>query len=97
MKNSNNKAEKVNKTVHILFYMTYKTPSLLKEYKHNSQVLTRAIKESRSVEVLTKNEAVLKIVNLGIEAGKFFGLNNIKGKMEKIRLNVNEIKKITML
>jgi hypothetical protein len=97
MKTSNNNRDKGNKVVMVMFFSTYKTPSFLKEYKHKSEILSRAIKESRSVEILTNNEAVLRIKNLGIEAGKFFGLKTIKGSLEQIWLNINDIKKITML
>lgn len=97
MKTSANIKEKENHIVFVLFYMSYKTPSFLKEYKRKSELLSRALKESKSVKILTKNETVLNLVNLSLKAGKFFGLNTIKGKMEEIRLNINEIKTITML
>ena len=97
MKTSNNKKDKVKKVVMVMFFSTYKTPSFLKEYKYKSELLSRAIKESRSVEILTNSEAVVRIKNLGVEAGKFFGLKSIKGSLEQIWLNINDIKKITML
>jgi hypothetical protein len=71
--------------------------SMLKVYKAKSNKLKQAIKEDKSVEVVTHGNKVVKLKKIGIEAGKFFGLKGIKGNMKKILLNINDIKMVTLL
>jgi hypothetical protein len=71
--------------------------SMLKAYKTKSDTLNQAIKDEKTVELVTNGNKILKLKTIGIEAGKFFGLKNIKGSMKKMLLNINEIKMITLL
>jgi hypothetical protein len=71
--------------------------SMLKAYKAKSDKLKQAIKEDKRVEVVTHGNKILKLKKIGIEAGKFFGLESIKGNMKKMLLNINDIKVITLL
>ena len=71
--------------------------SMLKAYKIKSDILNKAIKDDKLVEVVTNSNKIFKLGNIGIEAGKFFGLENIKGNMKKMLLNINEIKLVTLL
>jgi len=71
--------------------------SMLKTYKSKCDKLDQAIRESKSVEIKTHRNKILKLKDIGIEAGKFFGLESIRGNMKKMLLNINEIKVITLL
>ena len=71
--------------------------SMLKSYKAKSDKLNQAIIESKPVEVVIHGDKVLKLKKIGVEAGKFFGLEGIKGSMKKMMLNINDIKMVTLL
>ena len=71
--------------------------SMLKAYKAKSDTLNQAIKEEKTVEVVTNGNKTLKLKKIGVEAGKFFGLESIKGSVKKMLLNINEIKMVTLL
>lgn len=51
----------------------------------------------KSVELLTHKNKVLKLERVDLEAGKYFSFENIKGKIKKVFLNINNIKMITLL
>jgi len=70
---------------------------MLKAYKAKSDTLNQAIKEEKTIEVVTNENKILKLKKIGIEAGKFFGIESIKGNMKKMLLNINHIKMITLL
>lgn len=70
---------------------------MLKVYKVKSDLLNQAIMESKKVNVTTYENGILKLKKVGIDAGKYFGLSRIKGKMQRMFLNINDIKKITLL
>lgn len=91
-----NEKDKNQNPVILLFWST-PSCSMLKAYKRKSDLLNQAIKENQPVEIQTKGNKIKKLVNIGIEAGTFFGLENIKGHMKKILLNINQIKMITIL
>ena len=80
----------------VLFWST-PSCSMLKAYKANSDTLNQAIIEAKPVELVTNSNKILKLKKIGIETGKFFGLESIKGNMEKMLLNLNDIKMVTLL
>jgi hypothetical protein len=71
--------------------------SMLKAYKLNSDTLNQAFKEGKTVKVVTHGNKILKLKKIGIEAGKFFGIESIKGTMKKMLLNINDIKMVILL
>ena len=71
--------------------------SMLKDYKLKSDTLNQAIKEEKTIEVVTNGNKILKLKKIGIEAEKFFGLESIKGNMKKMLLNINDIKMVILL
>ena len=81
----------------IMFWSIPSSCLMLKEYKEKSDTLSQAIKEEKVIEIVTNEDKILKLKKIGIEAGKFFGLENIKGSMKKILLNINNIKMVTLL
>ena len=91
-----NLSDKSKSTLILLFWST-PSCSTLKAYKEKSDLLNLAIKENKLVEVITNSNRILRLRKIGIEAGTFFGLNSIKGEVKKLLLNINQIKKITIL
>jgi CO dehydrogenase/acetyl-CoA synthase gamma subunit (corrinoid Fe-S protein) len=70
---------------------------MVKEYKTKCDILSQAIRNLKSVEILTYENKILKLEQIVIDSGKFFGMENIKGEFKKLLLNVNKIKKIIIL
>ena len=81
----------------IIMFWSMPSCSMLKSYKVKSDKLVQAINEDRQVEVLTRKNTVLKLKEIGNEAGKFFGTASKKGHMKKMLLNLNELKMVTLL
>lgn len=92
MKTSNNNSNPI-----IIMFWSMPSCSMLKAYKIKSDTLNQAIKYEKQVEVVTNSDKILKLKKIGIEAGKFFGLKSIKGQMDKMLLNINDIKMVTLL
>ena len=69
----------------------------LNAYKENCRKLRQAIDQIKSVEILTKDNRALQFKSIGLQSGKFFGMETIKGKINKILLNMNDIKIIRIL
>ena len=92
MKTSENKSNQ-----NIFLFWSTPSCSMIRAYKVKSDTLSQAMKKMMQVEVITNGDKTLKLKRIGIEAGKFFGLENIKGSMKKILLNINEIKIVTLL
>jgi len=89
-------SNKILETQIILFWFV---PSIsqINDYKIKSDLLNKAMFHLNPVKVVTyKNEAV-KFKKIELESGAFYGLKKIKGKIEKILLNVNSIKAIILL
>ena len=91
------KSQKSKFTKPIVLFLSTPSCTMLKEYKMKSDMLNKAIIESKMVNVMTYGNRIIKLKNLGNDAGKYFGVLKIKGKMRKLFLNINDIKKITLL
>ena len=91
------KTSEKNANPMIVLFWSIPSCSMLKAYKANSDTLNQAIIEAKPVELVTNSNKILKLKKIGIEAGKFFGLESIKGNMEKMLLNLNDIKMVTLL
>jgi hypothetical protein len=91
------KTSKNNTSPIIIMFWSMPSCSMLKAYKAKSDKLNQAVKAAKPIEVVTTNNKILKLKEIGIEAGKFFGLENIKGSMKKMLLNINDIKMVTLL
>jgi recombinational DNA repair protein RecR len=81
----------------IIMFWSMPSCSMLKAYKEKCDMLNQAIREVKSVEVVTQGNEVLKLNRIGNESGKFFGLKSIKKNAEKMLLNINHIKMVTLL
>lgn len=81
----------------IILFWSFPSISKLQENKVKSSKLNEAITHLKKVEVITNKDEVLKLENVGIDSGRFFGLIEFKGKMKKILLNINSIKTIILL
>lgn len=80
-------------------FLFWSVPSIsqVKEYKIKSDLLKKAIFQLNPVKVIAhKNEAV-NFKKIEMESGTFYGLKKIKGKINKILLNVNSIKTVILL
>ena len=91
------KTSENNSNSMIIMFWSIPSCTMLKAYKAKSDTLNQAIKEEKTVEVVTNGNKILKLKKIGIEAGKFFGIQSIKGNMKKMLLNINHIKMITLL
>lgn len=92
MKTSN----KHNNSIFLLFW-SMPSCSMIKVYKRNSDLLAQAMRNKSSVEIITQGNKVIKLIKIGIESGKFFGLKTKKGKLKKRLLNINDIKLVSLL
>jgi hypothetical protein len=70
---------------------------MLKVYKEKCMKLNQAISQSKPIKVVTNQDETIQFNCIGVQSGQFFGIENIKGKMSKINLNINAIKMITIL
>lgn len=85
------------KTPGIFLFWSLPSVSMVKAYKQKCNQLNQAIRKLSCVEIITIENEILKLMEIGIESGSYFGLKNIKGHMQKILLNVNHIKHIVLL
>ena len=81
----------------LILFWSVPSISMVKEYKAKCDILSQAIRNLKSVEILTYENKILKLEQIVIDSGKFFGMENIKGELKKLLLNVNKIKKIIIL
>lgn len=81
----------------IIMFWSIPSCSMLKAYKEKCDMLNQAIRETKPVVVITNGNRTLNLKRIGNESGKFFGLKSIKENAEKMLLNINHIKKITLL
>ncbi|WP_298237841.1 hypothetical protein [uncultured Algibacter sp.] len=86
-----------NSKPHLILFWSVPSISMVKEYKAKCELLSQAIRNLKSVEILTYENKILKLEQIVIDSGKFFGMENIKGEFKKLLLNVNKIKKIIIL
>ena len=89
-------SNKMLETQIILFWFV---PSIsqINEYKIKSDLLNKAMFHLSPVKVVTHKNKTVKFKKIELESGAFYGLKKIKGKIEKILLNVNSIKAIILL
>jgi len=92
MKTSQNSSNPI-----IVMFWSIPSCSTLKVYKEKCLQLNQAISQKKSVKVVTNEDETIQFNCIGVHSGKFFGIENIKGKMSKIILNINAIKMITIL
>lgn len=81
----------------IIMFWSMPSCSMLRSYKAKSDTLNLAMKSMTSVKVITNGDKTYILKRIGIEAGRFFGLESIKGNLKKMLLNINDIKKVTLL
>ena len=81
----------------IVMFWSVPSCSMLKVYKEKCKKLNLAINQKKSVQVVTNEDETIQFNCIGVHSGTFFGIENIKGKMSKINLNINAIKMITIL
>ncbi len=71
--------------------------SMLKVYKEKCSKLNQAVNQIKPVQVVTKDDKIIQFKSVGVQSRVFFGMEHIKGKINKILLNINNIKIITIL
>lgn len=81
----------------IILFWSVPSISQIKEYKIKSDLLNKAAIHLNPVKVVTHKNVALKFKKIEMESGAFYGMKKIKGKIEKILLNVNAIKAIILL
>lgn len=82
---------------HILLFWSVPSISKIEAYKAKCSKLNQAISKVKTIEVVTIQDKVLMLYEIGVEAGRFYGFERLKGKLKKILLNVNDIKRIIVL
>ena len=92
MKTSKNSSKPI-----IVMFWSVPSCSMLKVYKEKCSKLNQAVNQIKSVEVVTKDDKIIQFKSVGVQSGVFFGMEHIKGKINKILLNINNIKIITIL
>jgi len=84
-----------NHTVILFWYVP--SCSAMADYKKKSDLLNQAIDEAKRIQLVTSGNKTLLLNKIGLESKRFFGFETIKGELHKMFLNINEIKKITLL
>lgn len=92
MKTSKNNSKPV-----IVMFWSIPSYVMLNAYKENCSKLRQAVDQIKSVEVLTKDNRAIQYKSIGLQSGKFFGMEYIKGKIKRILLNMNDIKMVRLL
>lgn len=88
---------KKNNSPHILLFWSFPSISMVEVYKEKCKKLNQAINRVKPVEIVTTQDRILKLNKIGVESGRFYGFEKLKGSMKKILLNINDIKMITLL
>ena len=91
------KSSKNNNSPHILLFWSLPSISMLEAYKEKCKKLNQAIHKTKSVEIVTNHDTILKLNKIGVESGRFYGFESFKGTMKKMLLNINEIKIVILL
>lgn len=91
------KSSKKTKAPHIILFWSLPSISMLEASKEKCRKLNQAIHKMKSVEIVTSHDCTLKLKKVGVESGRFYGFEKLKGNMKKTFLNVNKIKTITLL
>ena len=91
------KASKKDNSPHVLLFWSFPSISMVQVYKEKCEKLNQAISKVKPVKIVTTQDSILKLNKIGIESGRFYGFENLKGSMKKILLNINDIKMITLL
>lgn len=86
-----------NNDPHICLFWALPSISKLKASQEKCKKLNEAIHEVKPVEIVTNRDLILKLTKVGIESGRFYGFESLKGSMKKVLLNINEIKTIILL
>ncbi|MFD1163618.1 hypothetical protein [Hwangdonia seohaensis] len=82
---------------HIFLFWTLPSISMVEAYKKKCKLLNNAMYSMKSIEITTFQNKILKLKEIGIESGRFYGFESIKGGIKKISLNINDIKNIILL
>ena len=69
---------------------------MIEAYKEKCELLNEAIDKMKPIEIVTIQNKILKLNEIGIESGRFYGFESIKGRIKKILLNINDIKNIIL-
>ena len=85
------------KTTGIFLFWSLPSVSMIKAYKEKCNQLNQAIKKLSCLEIITIENEILNLIEIGIESGTYFGVNKINGQIKKILLNINHIKQIVLL
>lgn len=91
------KASEKNSIPPIVLFWSVPSYSTIKAYKEKCSQLSQAISEKKTVEILTNKGQSLTLNEIGLQSGTYFGIESIKGKMEKLFLNLNHVQKVTLL
>ena len=81
----------------VFLFWSFPSISMVQVYKEKCEKLNQAINRVKPVEIVTNQDSILKLNKIGVESGRFYGFENLKGSMKKILLNINDIKIITLL
>ena len=91
------KTSKKNQTPIVIMFWSVPSCSTMKAYKEKCLTLSQAISEKKEVKILTNKNESLKLNEIGLHSGTFFGMETIQGKMEKMFLNLNNVKSVTLI
>lgn len=86
-----------NNQSHILLFWSLPSISMLEIYKEKCRKLNEARHSLKSVKILTSQNKTFQLSDIGIESGRFYGYNKLKGRMNKMLLNIHDIKMIFIL
>ena len=82
---------------HILLFWSLPSISMIRAYKEKCKILNMAKDKVKPIEIVTVQNKILRLKEIGIECGQFYGYEHIKGHIKKILLNINSIKMITLV
>ena len=88
------KNQKTPKTVNVLFFSTFKSPSLLKEYKRKSETLSIAAGRKLEIKLVGAEAISHQLVEIKNENGCFYGLKRIKDQIIKKHININNVSQV---
>jgi len=91
------KSQKNNSKPVIIMFWSVPSCSTLKAYKEKCSKLNQAASQFKPVEVVTKDNRTLLFKSVGNQSGTFFGIEDLGARINKILLNINNIKMVTIL
>ena len=91
------KSLKNNTKPYIIMFWSLPSISMVQAYKEKCYQLNQAINNMKSIEIVTIQNKILRLNEIGIESGRFYGFSSLKGRIKKILLNINDVQKINLL